>query len=150
MGIEYYIINRKNKTAYDLGKGGWYALSYDKECFQDLEYLENYILEECYNEVNDFIKTYVKEKVAPDLFEFCKNTEPKDIFIFNDSGDDMYICRCIGYRFLGHRYSGMSNQEYQEHLKFLNRHLDNNTPAHFYDINRAKGYGLEPLMEQYK
>lgn len=32
MSVEYYIINRKNKTAYNLGKGGWwYDLNYDKE-----------------------------------------------------------------------------------------------------------------------
>ena len=158
MGVEYYIINRKNKTAYDLGKGSWYALNDDKECFQDLEYLQNYIITECwygldpesnyYNEdEKQDIKKYIADKIAPDLFEFCKATDPKDIFIFNDSGDDITICRALGYRFVGLRYLEKNEEAYQESLDFMNRHLKDDCPKHIYNPENFKNY---PEYEMYK
>jgi len=152
MGIEYYIINRHDKTAYDLGKGGWNALNDDKECFQDLEYLANYIMTECYSRVFDKdislysdeekqeVKDYVVNRIAPDLFEFCKNTSPKDIFIFNDSGDDITICRSLGYKFVGHRYNQKNDTEYQKHLDFLNRHFTDPNRENFYNPEHFKKY----------
>lgn len=162
MGVEYYIINRKNKTAYDLGKGGWYALNDDKECFQDLgdlDYLINYIITYCYNgifnkdsswysdEEKAELKSYISDRIAPDLFEFCKNTEPKDIFIFNDSGDDITICRSLGYKFTGHRYHQKGDKDYIEYLDFLNRHFKETNPKHWYN---PEDYKNHPQYELYK
>lgn len=159
MGVEYYIVNRKNKTAYDLGKGGWYSLNNDKESFQDLEYLINYIITECYNSVFDKdsswysnqekkeLKDYIINRIAPDLFEFCKDTSPKDIFIFNDSGDNITICRSLGYKFVGHRYNEKGDKDYLEHLDFLNRHLKETNPKHWYNAENYKQY---PEYEVYK
>lgn len=159
MGVEYYIINRKNKTAYDLGKGGWYALNDDKQCFQDLEYLENYIVNDCYDSVFNKhsswysdeerveLKEYITNRIAPDLFEFCKDTDPKDIFIFNDSGDDITICRALGYRFIGHKYHEKNDKDYQEHLDSLNRHFKESNPKHWYNPEDYKNY---PQYSLYK
>jgi hypothetical protein len=141
-----------NKTAYDLGKGGWYALNDDKQCFQDLEYLINYIITECYSTVfknnsslysdeeKQKLKEYISNRIAPDLFELCKDTWAKDIFIFNDSGDDITICRALGYKFIGHRYDEKSSKEYQEHLDFLNRHLTDPARKRMYDPEEFKQY----------
>ena len=159
MGVEYYIVNRKNKTAYDLGKGGWYALNDDKECFQDLEYLINYIATECYKSVFDKdiyhysdeqkadIKNYITNRLAPDLFEFCKDTDPKDIFIFSDCEDTITICRSLGYKFVGHRYDEKGDKNYLDHLDFLNRHFLETNPKHWYDPEKYKHY---PEYETFK
>lgn len=150
MGTEYYIINRKNKTAYLLGKGGWYALNDDKECFQDIEYLAHYIMTECwiglktefnwYNEEEKSdIKKYIANRIAPDLFELCKDTNSKDIFIFNDCGDDLAICRALGYKFVGQSYADKDSKEYKENLDFLNRHLKQQN-SHIYNIRNFINY----------
>lgn len=158
MSIEYYIINRKNKTAYELGKGGWwYDLNYDKEYFKDLD-LINYLITECwygldpesnyYNEdEKQDIKKYIADKIAPDLFEFCKDTDPKNIFIFNDCGDDITICRALGYRFVGSRYIEESEEAHQKRLDFLNRHFKENNPKHWYNPDNYKDY---PQYNLYK
>ena len=160
MGVEYYIINRKNKTAYDLGKGNWYALNHDKQCFQDLDYLINYIITECYGRVlekensncseeeNIELKSYIVNRIALDLFDFCKETDPKDIFIFNDSGDDITICRSLGYKFVGHRYNKKGDDDYLDYLEnHLNRHFKNSNPKHWYNSEDYKDY---PEYEIYK
>lgn len=139
MGTKYYIINRQNMTAYDLGKGGWDELNYDKEALSDLEYLTQYVLDECYNldilteQKRNEITTHVTQRVAPDLYLFCSGANLNDIFIFNDCGDDITICRSLGYRFVGHRYHEVGDKQYLEHLKFLNRHFDeNDNLTHYY------------------
>ena len=57
MGVEYYIVNIKNKTFYDLGKGGWYCLRYGLEDYfqelQDPELLTLFIMEEWGCDCND-------------------------------------------------------------------------------------------------
>lgn len=135
MGTEYYAINTQNKTFYDLGKGGWYALT-DMEAFQDQEYLCNEILTECYH-INDEqywsnfdeakkqeLINYITTRVGLDLFEMMKNTPPDKIYIVNDCGDDITICRAKGYRCVGTRYYEKNSLKYQENLQFLNRHFD--------------------------
>lgn len=135
MGVEYYAINIHNKTFYDLGKGAWYALT-DMEAFQDEEYLCHEILSECYYiSDNDYwapdeekkkqetIK-YVKTRIAPDLFHMMKDTPKDKIKIVNDCGDDITVCRSKGYRCVGTRYYDLGSKEYEQSLKFLNRHLE--------------------------
>lgn len=131
MGTEYYIVNKKDKTFYNLGKGGWYELNYDKEAFQDLEYLALFIFEDCYDlnvgfysqEEIEKIRKYVQERVAPDLFIMMKDCSPADIEVFNDCGDDSVIIRSKGYRCIGSRYFDIGTNEYNEHIDFCNRHL---------------------------
>jgi hypothetical protein len=50
MGIEYYLINKENKTFYALGKGGWYCLKDDIEALTDLKYLELFIFEDVFHD----------------------------------------------------------------------------------------------------
>ena len=47
MGVEYYLINKENKTFYDLGKGAWYEFTGQEEALTDLEYLEEFIFDDC-------------------------------------------------------------------------------------------------------
>ncbi len=137
MGIEYTVINKNNKTMYDLGKGGWSALSLDKEAFQDLEYLSNYIMYECYCHVFDddimhyteeeknSVKNYITTRIAPDLFEFTKDALPDDIEIFGDGGDELSICRSLGYIFTGTRFEEKLSPQWNVYLNDLNYHIHN-------------------------
>lgn len=148
MGIEYYAINTQNKTFYDLGKGGWYALT-DMEAFQDEEYLCNEILTECFyiDEEDDWRKpeekeriiNHVKTRVAPDLFNMMKNTPTTKIRIINDCVDDITICKSKRYMCIGTRYYDIDSPEYQKSMQFNNRHLED-TPINkcWYDTDKYK------------
>ncbi len=151
MGTEYYAINLKNKTFYDLGKGGWYALT-DKEAFQDVEYLANEILTECYY-INDAdywedqegkkdTVEYVTTRIAPDLYEMMRDTPPDQIRIMDDCGDDITICKAKGYRCVGTRYYSKGSPEYLESLTYMNRHFQTDNPLHkrWYDPEQYKNY----------
>lgn len=133
MSEEYYAINIKNKTFYDLGKGSWYALT-DMEAFQDKEYLCNEILTECYyiddlqywsdeikrNEIID----HICNRVCPEIFQMMIDTSPDKIRIINDCIDDITICRSKGYRCVGTRYYDVGSTQYLDRIKFKNRHLE--------------------------
>jgi hypothetical protein len=79
MGVEHYIINKKNKTFYDLGKGGWHKLAYEKEALFDLEYLKLYLRYDCCSYTDEDrlqLGNHFDTKVAPELFEFAKGVSP--------------------------------------------------------------------------
>lgn len=152
MGVEYYAINKQNKTFYDLGKGGWYGLT-DMEAFQDEEYLCHEILIECFNvdeeddwrsaKDKEWIVNHVKTRVGPDLFHMMKDTPPDKIKIVNDCGDDITICRSKGYRGVGTRYHAPDSPEHKQAVQFLNRHMDvNGNVTRYYgsDLKTIPGY----------
>jgi hypothetical protein len=123
MGVEYYLVNTKDKIFYDLGKGGWYDLNYDMEAFFDLEYLIEEILTECYDG-DESKRDYVANRVAPDLYNICKGCTKSDIFIVHDCGDDLTFMRTKNYKCVGARYYDKDSEEYNKHMDFLNRHLE--------------------------
>ncbi len=97
MGIEWYLINKRDKTFYDLGKGGWYSLD-DPDAFSDLEYLTHEILHECYyiddldyrsEEEKIRIIAHVTDRVAPDLHEMCNGCGPGEVWVIPDSTDEL-------------------------------------------------------------
>ncbi len=153
MGIEYYLINKKDKTFYDLGKGGWYELNNDTEAFQDLDYLINEILTECYYiddgdmdvKYLDEITDHVTNRVAPDLYEMCKDTDPSDIWIVNDCGDEITIARTKGYRCIGTRYYDKVSKAYNDQIEFENRHFRKNR-RRMYD---SKSFEKHPDFAKY-
>jgi hypothetical protein len=49
MGIEYLLVNKKNKTLYDFAKGSWYEFIYNKEYLTDLELLKEFIFDNVFN-----------------------------------------------------------------------------------------------------
>jgi hypothetical protein len=142
MGIEYYLVNRINRTFYELGKGGWYSLD-DPECFFDLEYLTNEILEECYNigdesywgyygakEKGDTIR-YVEDRIGPDIYWFCSGYSPGDIFMISDCGDDVSIIRSKGYVCIGSRFYDKGAKKYKENIDAVNYHFRGDWPRRF-------------------
>lgn len=132
MGVEYYVIDKANKTFYELGKGGWYELHYDMNVFSDLEMLTLFILEDVYEggqwyklEVWLDMEDYITNRVAPDLFEAFGKTKKEDLVIVNDCGDDKVICKVKKYKCIGSRYYGnKESDEYKEAMIELNKHLE--------------------------
>lgn len=131
MGVEYYVIDKANKTYYDLGKGGRYELIYEMDVFSDLEMLTLFIIEDVWNldlyppeEKQDMIN-YTTNRVAPDLFEAFGKTKKEDLCIVNDCGDDITICKVKKYRCIGTRYySDKDSDEYKKEMIDLNKHLE--------------------------
>ena len=163
MGTEYYLINKENNTFYDLGKGSWYEFIGQEEALTDLEYLEEFVFDDCLNGYDrdedhiDDTRGYAKE-LASELFEFAKCKNIKNILLTSDCTDDTIIIRCLGYKCVGSRYRDSANPECnRQHIEFENRHLDPKTPKHLYSIDAflkagvckvwINGLGYVPLEE---
>jgi hypothetical protein len=126
MGIEYYLVNKENKTFYELGKHCYFdTLDY----IEDPEYLEEYIYADVffgYEKENTGCcsREYCRE-IAQEIYEFAKGCNPKNILVTSDCEDDMLTIRCLGFRCVGSRYRSDSDPNYNaECIRFENRHLE--------------------------
>lgn len=130
----YYIANRANQTLYYLDIGIWWLLSSDKEYLLDSEKLPRFLLGECYNlnSIEDYpnIVEFVHNRLAPDLLDFCKNTDLEDIIIFTNLKEELLICRSLKYKFTGHRLYEKGSENYNKLLNNLNSHLTSNHPQY--------------------
>ena len=147
MGIEYYLVNTKNKTFYDLSKGGWSGLDLEACTVNDPEYLADNILNDVFMRYSDetdeqWNKTidYVKSRIVPDLLKFAENTNPKDLILINDCGDDTAILRAKKYTCVGTRFSDIGSAEHSKILAFENRHFNATNPLHWYVEEDYKNY----------
>lgn len=129
MGTEYFVINKKAKTYFYLGKGPWFFLNNEKEAFSDYLYLKWIILLEVYGLNDDEggdeeIREKVEELVQ-DLLKMMSGAEVGDIEVVADTVDDIDICRAKKYRCVGSRYGGKKgSKEYEEELAHINKHLE--------------------------
>lgn len=120
MGIEYSLVNYRTKEMIDLGKGCWWGLVYSPENLLYREGIEEVLQDSGYfdNQTQDMITYWYH--IIDMIWNFVKNEDPSDITIVSDSGDETYILRCYGYRYIASRY--ISNTV--DNLEFLNRHLE--------------------------
>lgn len=125
MGLEYLLANKSNKQMYYLGKGSWLVLADDKEALYDLEYLSSVIFDDVFCSDDADFKEYIDTKVSVEIYNFCKVANASDIIIFNDAGDDLTICKSLGYVFVGCRYEDYSLNELNSHLKDDRNHMYN-------------------------
>jgi len=153
MGVEYWLLDKHNKTFYDLGKGGWYAFNDDLEVFQDLECLTTYILEDIYNifllqvyalkeeEQNKTTIEYIKKYLAPDLYNLFKDVKPENLCVVNDCGDDMIICKSKKYKCIGTRFYFDDLEKRKQEIKYNNKHLeDTELNKRWYNSENYKQY----------
>ncbi len=124
MGIEYTLVNHKNKTMFELGKGNYilpmrpqttdeFALFLYREAFIP------YFVEQMREHYDDWkhFDAGDKEKnlqyhtqLANTIFDFIEGTDPeKDLSVVNDCDDRLFELREQGYIFLGSRYTGMDD-----------------------------------------
>jgi hypothetical protein len=131
MGLEYCLANHKDKTAFELGKGSWSALTnsdrkghtcllkedaiYEMICEEVWEY---YIANPGANDPAGGWLAYARE-VARDIHKFVNNADPDQIEMCNDSDDTTLMLQEKGYRWVGSRY--ISDKE--NNLASLNEHL---------------------------
>lgn len=131
MGTEYYIVDKQNKTYYQLGKGGWYGLHDCLFAVADPEILSIYILDEAYHNViysrQEWceIREYIKSDLAPELFKLFGTTPHQYLKIINDCSDDLTILKVKKYKCIGTRYR-YDNENMDDYLKHMNRHLEDN------------------------
>lgn len=144
MGVEYYIINKEDKTFYDLGKGGWYCLKDEIEAVTDQEYLGLFIFEDVFghdDEEDVDFRAYCDE-IAAEIFEMAKCNNIKNLTVIDDCGDDTIILRALKYRCVGSRYRDPKDPKYnKECIESENRHLPD--PV-------SKGYDLDKMMQPAK
>jgi len=129
MGVEYTLANHKDKTAYELGKGSWYALCGNPkrtgdECLLYEDTIYDMILREIWDynisnpgpgETADTWREYAK-KISKEIYKFVNDADPTEISLCNDSDDSNYELRKENYRWVGSRYES-------DDLVSLNRHL---------------------------
>jgi hypothetical protein len=76
-------------------------------------------------------------------------TSLDNIFIINDSGDDPYIIKHLGYRCVGTRYKNFNINDLDEEnrIEFENRHLKNEKYKQIY--SKYPGPGFQSLINKY-
>lgn len=129
MGVEYWVVDKSNKTFYDLGKGPWgwgwddisWALS-DADIFKEAlcklweEFEAAPLLADQYNYAC---------WLAEDLHKHFGKIPEADVVLIRDGGGDMFDAMSNGYRGVGSRYLYKATDEKrQEEMKWLNRHLE--------------------------
>jgi hypothetical protein len=137
MGIEYVIINRKNKTFYWLGKGPWLFLELD--ALVDQEYLE-YVLKWEHFQLKDLDSYYYRDldwlgpiltRMSSELVSFAKDTPVSDLVIVNDTCDWISDARCLHYLCVGSFYP---NYE-EENWHLMDKNIARYTRDRVYEEN---------------
>ncbi len=150
MSMGWYLINKRDKTFYDLGAGGWYSLD-DHEAFSDLEYLTHEILYECFyidepdyrtEEEKDKVIDHITDRVAPDLHKMCNGCGPDEVWVIPDNTDDLVFARTKEYRCIGTRYYDKNSDDYKTAIIQLNRPLDD-------DLWKSRYVPTAQFLERY-
>lgn len=106
MGVDYFLIDKKNKTFFELGRGNWHNLGYDLGCISDPGKLQECLLEEVfsyYGQLNGEFHFHVSEYLVNELHSCFGNTPTHDLFVISDCSDSwrhiIQEYRCIGTRY---------------------------------------------------
>lgn len=127
MGVEYTLVNNKDKTCFELGKGSWYALC-DHNGQGDICLLyEDQIYDTIINEIweissirqsNDHENLHIlARELAKNIFRFVNNADPTEISLANDCDDSIFYLRDANYCWIGSRYSYSDFKQFNKHLK---------------------------------
>lgn len=147
MGIEFYALNKRDGTFFELGRGSWYVLNHDREAFSDTEYLAHKILTEVYgrdsddtdDEWVDFVHR-VQTDLAPALHAFAAGASASDLEVIYDNTDDYLMARCLRYRCVGTMY-GSGTEERAQMIEEMNKHLvDSPLNRRYYNPDNYRGH----------
>lgn len=138
MGTFYFIANFTDKTLFDLGKyiGSEFILEPELLLYRESieETIEN-LLDGSSNYINQY---QIWQNIIDSIWNFVKSANPNDLQCFSDSGDELYIFKSFGYKFIGTRYDLEDMIKYNENLNRLNSHL--NCSPHLYQKSEAVKY----------
>lgn len=140
MSQYYYLANKKNKTLICLGKSHVLGeIRYELEALFDLEYLTEFILDNCYGYYNPDSwlaknpdqKEWIVKELAPSIFELGKNVSNKEsLLYFSDSTDHLYCAKCLGYKMI---YSVFGQDEVDKFNQKVKENKNN-----WYSLEKAK------------
>lgn len=122
MGIDWYVVNKRDATFFELGRGGWYGLNHEREEFTDAEYLAHQIFDTTcvagMTEDDPDSRAWVAG-LATELVAFAAGAPKADLCIITDNSDDLSLIRALGYRCVGTRY-GTTPEERLENIREQN------------------------------
>jgi hypothetical protein len=141
MVIEWTLVNHRNRTMYELGKGPLYEVmrptSKDAPIFLYRETFVPHFVKFCkegwsssFDPTDPQYWTWYWTRLGNTIFDFIDGCDPeKDLKIISDTTDDIVELREQGYIYLGSRYYIEYNDRYEvgegidynDWLKILNR-----------------------------
>lgn len=126
MGLYHFLVNNKNKTIFELGKGFWFIA----DDFKSKSELENYLYKDScveyiekslYDINNNIYDTTYYKFVADQIFDFIEGFDlEKDFSVANDADDSFFELRERQYIIIGSRYEVDAR-----YLISMNYHLRN-------------------------
>lgn len=128
MGIDYFLIDKQNKTFFELGRGNWYNLGYDLDCVSDPGKLQECLLNEVftyYGDVRGEFHFHISEYLVSELHACFGNTPTHDLFVISDCSDSYHHVRQEGYRCIGTRYEIRGTPEWEAAVGFYERRSSN-------------------------
>lgn len=132
MGTEYWVADRQKKTFFDLGRGGWYDFVEDFGwALADSQILgeaifQDWTLKGRFSDLSKDENRQYALKLGVELHHCFGDSDPKNLRVSMDCGDDHTIMRAKGYACVGTRYYLDQPEEYEKEMKRNNRHLDEN------------------------
>lgn len=128
MGIDYYLVDRANKTFYELGRGHWNNLQDHRHIISDPKRLEKILIREVfrsyYVDIDREFKERVRNRIVTDLVECFGGSSWADLQVINDCTDDLWIIRHKGYKCIGTLYEERGSPEHKKLLDgYLNEHF---------------------------
>lgn len=120
MGIDYFLIDKRNKTFFELGRGNWHNLGYDLDCIKDPGKLQECLLEEVfsyYGEVKGEFHFHVSEYLVNELHDCFKDTPSSELFVISDCSDS-YARILQEYKCIGTRYEVRGSSEWKRLMSY--------------------------------
>ena len=120
MGIDYFLIDKKNKTFFELGRGNWYNLG----CISDPGKLQECLLDEVFSYYGDLrgeMHFLVSEYLVNELNSLFGETPTNLLSVISDCSDAYGDMRREGYRCTGTRYEVHGTQEWHDAIGYYDQ-----------------------------
>ena len=121
MGIDYYLLNHHNATYYELGKGPWEDLNYEKDALYDSDLMAVF-LEESWNSFShdpaeDRSNYFIL--LGKDVMRFVGDAPPKSLVVYGDyehvwAHALKYVCNGARYNLKDLEKNAAEVQEYND------------------------------------
>ena len=124
MGIDYFLIDKKNKAFFELGRGNWYNLGYDLGCISDPGKLQECLLDEVFSYYGDLrgeMHFHVSEYLVNELNSLFGETPTNLLSVISDCSDAYGDMRREGYRCTGTRYEVHGTQEWHDAIGYYDQ-----------------------------
>lgn len=132
MGIEWYLVNKKDHIIFELGKGGfrdWFQGydSLDHDLLSDRElFIEDYVTyTKDYYSDNDDISVEYLTNLANKLFDFCDKTSFGDLEVMHDEKFYEFTGANKDYFVICTRYAlGVDDEQYRKYIMGDNENME--------------------------